>query len=148
MVGQGHKQVCICAFLSQQPYHNNHSPQPQQQSPRPSSWDLISLWLLRDTSLHRWMVEAPRLKTLNSCTPFTVCSHRHPFPLLTSLTHNTVHLGILETQDQIAAGRSFSNLGYVDGSRLGIWGWVTFFLKFIILGLILFENPHRVMVDT
>ena len=89
---------------------------------------------------------------LNSCTPFIVCTRLHTpltSPHLTHAQHYTVHLGILETQDQIAAGRSFSNLGYVDGSRLAIWGWVTFLLKFIIiLGLIVFENPHRVMVDT
>lgn len=32
-------------------------------------------------------------------------------------------LGKLETQDQIAAARYLATLPYVDGSRIGIWGW-------------------------
>ncbi len=32
-------------------------------------------------------------------------------------------LGKYEVQDQIAAARYLSNLKYVDGSRIGIWGW-------------------------
>lgn len=32
-------------------------------------------------------------------------------------------LGILESDDQIAAARYFATLPYVDGKRIGIWGW-------------------------
>lgn len=32
-------------------------------------------------------------------------------------------LGILESDDQVAAARYLGNLSYVDGSRIGIWGW-------------------------
>jgi len=33
------------------------------------------------------------------------------------------NLGILETQDQIATANYLKNQTYVDGSRIGIWGW-------------------------
>ncbi len=32
-------------------------------------------------------------------------------------------LGNLEVQDQIAAAKHFGTLGYIDASRIGIWGW-------------------------
>ncbi|MFZ6037815.1 MAG: S9 family peptidase [Bacteroidota bacterium] len=32
-------------------------------------------------------------------------------------------LGILESDDQVAAARYFATLPYVDGKRIGIWGW-------------------------
>ena len=32
-------------------------------------------------------------------------------------------LGKYETQDQIAAARSFGELAYIDSNRIGIWGW-------------------------
>ncbi|TPX15539.1 uncharacterized protein E0L32_004237 [Thyridium curvatum] len=32
-------------------------------------------------------------------------------------------LGLAEARDQIAAGRRWAGLGYVDASRLAIWGW-------------------------
>ncbi|HUL02318.1 MAG TPA: S9 family peptidase [Gemmatimonadales bacterium] len=34
-----------------------------------------------------------------------------------------LHLGRYESRDQIAAARYFANLGYVDPSRVGLWGW-------------------------
>ena len=34
-----------------------------------------------------------------------------------------MQLGKYETQDQIEAARYIGNLGYVDKSRIGIWGW-------------------------
>lgn len=34
-----------------------------------------------------------------------------------------MNLGIKESDDQIAAARYFANLPYVDGSKIGIWGW-------------------------
>lgn len=33
------------------------------------------------------------------------------------------NLGRLETQDQVAAARYAASLPYVDGSKIGIWGW-------------------------
>ena len=33
------------------------------------------------------------------------------------------NLGILESQDQIATAKYMKSLPYVDGSRIGIWGW-------------------------
>lgn len=33
------------------------------------------------------------------------------------------NLGIIESDDQIAAARYLSTLPYVDGSKIGIWGW-------------------------
>ena len=38
-----------------------------------------------------------------------------------TLTQN--RLGILEAQDQIAAGQHFGAMDFVDADRLGIWGW-------------------------
>ena len=32
-------------------------------------------------------------------------------------------LGKYETEDQIAAARSFGDLAYIDSNRIGIWGW-------------------------
>jgi dipeptidyl-peptidase 4 len=32
-------------------------------------------------------------------------------------------LGVVETEDQAAAARALARLRYVDGSRIGIWGW-------------------------
>ncbi|MGH7753862.1 MAG: alpha/beta hydrolase family protein, partial [Gemmatimonadales bacterium] len=32
-------------------------------------------------------------------------------------------LGVVETEDQAAAARALARLPYVDGSRIGIWGW-------------------------
>ncbi|WP_373810876.1 S9 family peptidase [Porphyromonas macacae] len=34
-----------------------------------------------------------------------------------------MQLGILESQDQIAAARALGKLPYVDAGRIGIWGW-------------------------
>lgn len=34
-----------------------------------------------------------------------------------------MQMGRLESDDQIAAARHFASLPYVDGSRIGIWGW-------------------------
>lgn len=34
-----------------------------------------------------------------------------------------LNLGIIESDDQIAAARYFASLPYVDGNRIGIWGW-------------------------
>jgi dipeptidyl-peptidase-4 len=34
-----------------------------------------------------------------------------------------LQLGQYESQDQIAAARHFASLSYVDGDRMGIWGW-------------------------
>jgi dipeptidyl-peptidase-4 len=34
-----------------------------------------------------------------------------------------LNLGQLESDDQIAAARHFASLPYVDGDRIGIWGW-------------------------
>ncbi|MCH7875274.1 MAG: S9 family peptidase [Gemmatimonadetes bacterium] len=34
-----------------------------------------------------------------------------------------LNLGTLESADQIAAARHFASLPYVDGARIGIWGW-------------------------
>lgn len=34
-----------------------------------------------------------------------------------------MNLGILESDDQIAAAKTLGNLPYVDASRIGIWGW-------------------------
>ena len=47
------------------------------------------------------------------------------------------HLGILETVDQLRAGKYLDSLSYIDGSRLSIYGTVsgnnsTVFLFFII----------------
>lgn len=33
------------------------------------------------------------------------------------------HLGVLEAQDHVAAGKYFASLPYVDETRLAIWGW-------------------------
>ena len=33
------------------------------------------------------------------------------------------NLGVLETQDQVATANYLKKLSYVDGSRIGIWGW-------------------------
>ncbi len=33
------------------------------------------------------------------------------------------NLGIMESDDQVAAARHISSLPYVDGNRIGIWGW-------------------------
>jgi dipeptidyl-peptidase-4 len=35
-----------------------------------------------------------------------------------------VNLGTHETQDQLAAAQHFGKLGFVDSSRIGLWGWV------------------------
>ena len=32
-------------------------------------------------------------------------------------------MGVVETRDQIAAAREFAKLPFVDGGRMGIWGW-------------------------
>ena len=32
-------------------------------------------------------------------------------------------MGILEAQDQVEAAQYFGNTGYIDASRIGIWGW-------------------------
>lgn len=32
-------------------------------------------------------------------------------------------LGVLESEDQVAAARYFGSLSYIDGNRIGIWGW-------------------------
>lgn len=34
-----------------------------------------------------------------------------------------MHLGITESDDQIAAAKAFGKMPYVDASRIGIWGW-------------------------
>ena len=34
-----------------------------------------------------------------------------------------LQLGVLETEDQLAAARQMGELPYVDASRIGIWGW-------------------------
>jgi dipeptidyl-peptidase-4 len=34
-----------------------------------------------------------------------------------------LNLGKLETEDQIAAAKSFRDLSYVDENRVGVWGW-------------------------
>lgn len=34
-----------------------------------------------------------------------------------------MQLGILESDDQIAAAKAFGKLPYIDASRIGIWGW-------------------------
>lgn len=34
-----------------------------------------------------------------------------------------MHLGIQESDDQVAAARYLGTLPYIDGSRIGIWGW-------------------------
>ncbi len=34
-----------------------------------------------------------------------------------------LNLGIIESDDQIAAARYFSSLPYIDSERIGIWGW-------------------------
>ncbi|HPD87605.1 MAG TPA: prolyl oligopeptidase family serine peptidase, partial [Proteiniphilum sp.] len=36
---------------------------------------------------------------------------------------NYLKLGIQESDDQVAAARYLGSLSYVDGSRIGIWGW-------------------------
>ena len=38
-------------------------------------------------------------------------------------------LGKFETEDQIAAGRHWKTLSYVDPDRLAIWGWVSDLLQ-------------------
>lgn len=34
-----------------------------------------------------------------------------------------MNLGIIESDDQAAAARHFASLPYIDGNRIGIWGW-------------------------
>ena len=34
-----------------------------------------------------------------------------------------LNLGIIESDDQVAAGRHFATLPYVDSNKIGIWGW-------------------------
>ncbi|MDR1809228.1 MAG: DPP IV N-terminal domain-containing protein [Prevotella sp.] len=34
-----------------------------------------------------------------------------------------LHLGVKEAEDQIAAAGYFASLPYIDGGRIGIWGW-------------------------
>ena len=34
-----------------------------------------------------------------------------------------MNLGILESDDQIAAAKAFGKYSYIDASRIGIWGW-------------------------
>ncbi len=34
-----------------------------------------------------------------------------------------LNLGIIESDDQVAAARYFASLPYIDGNRIGIWGW-------------------------
>lgn len=34
-----------------------------------------------------------------------------------------MNLGILESDDQIAVAKQLNNIPYIDGSRVGIWGW-------------------------
>lgn len=34
-----------------------------------------------------------------------------------------LNLGVIESDDQIAAARYFSSLPYIDSERIGIWGW-------------------------
>lgn len=34
-----------------------------------------------------------------------------------------MNLGIYESDDQVAAAKYFSSLPYIDGSKIGIWGW-------------------------
>ena len=34
-----------------------------------------------------------------------------------------LNLGIIESDDQVAAAKYFGTLPYIDGSRVGIWGW-------------------------
>jgi dipeptidyl-peptidase-4 len=34
-----------------------------------------------------------------------------------------LNLGLIESDDQVAAARYFASLPYVDGSKIGIWGW-------------------------
>jgi dipeptidyl-peptidase-4 len=34
-----------------------------------------------------------------------------------------MNLGVMESDDQVAAGRYLASLPYVDGNRIGIWGW-------------------------
>ena len=34
-----------------------------------------------------------------------------------------LNLGIIESDDQIAAANYFATLSYIDGNRIGIWGW-------------------------
>ena len=35
----------------------------------------------------------------------------------------SMNLGVMESDDQVAAGRYLASLPYVDGNRIGIWGW-------------------------
>lgn len=39
------------------------------------------------------------------------------------MTCTYLQLGVLEAQDQIAAAKSLKGMYFVDGKRLGIWGW-------------------------
>lgn len=39
------------------------------------------------------------------------------------LTSTYRKLGVLETEDQLAAARFFAQQPYVDASRVGLWGW-------------------------
>lgn len=48
-------------------------------------------------------------------------------------------LGVLEAEDQAAAARYLSTLQYVDGSRIGIWGWS--FGGYTTLMAMSVENP-------
>ncbi len=34
-----------------------------------------------------------------------------------------LNLGVIESDDQIAAAKHFATLPYIDGNRIGIWGW-------------------------
>ena len=34
-----------------------------------------------------------------------------------------LNLGVIESDDQVAAAKYFATLPYVDGSKIGIWGW-------------------------
>ena len=34
-----------------------------------------------------------------------------------------LNLGVIESDDQAAAARYFATLPYIDGNRIGIWGW-------------------------
>jgi dipeptidyl-peptidase-4 len=39
------------------------------------------------------------------------------------LKQTYLNLGVMESDDQVAAGRYLASLPYVDGNRIGIWGW-------------------------
>ena len=61
-------------------------------------WQTKALWSRRSTDGYRCTGEAFRKQTY-------------------------MNLGVMESDDQVAAGRYLASLPYVDGNRIGIWGW-------------------------